>query len=157
MMFNAFQHHRALDAIKSEVKKLQLATTRIRALPKLASSTSWKGIAINKNLLVFEVTTPLFKTSEIRLIKSYPLFLPDALPEYVKKSPTLLRDFKIFTWFSGGYLILVNSLPLIIADGRFLYDDNSSIALWGIQFLPDKPHVNKFDYLTVEQVDHEHM
>ncbi len=151
MTFHVFQHHRALAAIRSEVKKQQLVATKIRALPKIASSTSWKGIAINNRLLVFEVITPLFKTTEIKFIKNYPLFLPDALPEYVKKSPTLLSDFKIFIWFSEGYLILVKTFPLLIADGRFLYDENFSISLWGIQFLPNRAHVKAIHDIEVDK------
>ncbi len=151
MLFNTFQHHRAMTAVHGELAKLQLNTKKVRVFPKLLSSTLWRGIALTTNrLYIIDASTPLFKESSSQFMKSYPLFSSLELPDYVKDSPSLSRDFIIFNWFTDSYLIVVNHKPLLLADGRFLMDSDATIALWGIQFLSTQPHVNELNSLQIE-------
>ena len=150
-LFNGYQHQRAINAINTEIKQQHLTATKVRAFPLLASSINWYGMAMSTRFLVFDVETPLLKPAKSKLVKRYPLLLPDALPAFVKQSPTLLRDFHVFNWFSDGYLILVNKDPLIAADGRFLIRHEPDTALWGIKFLPNQQHVSNLVSLNLGQ------
>ncbi|QMT60849.1 metal-dependent hydrolase [Legionella sp. PC997] len=149
MLFNGFQHYRAMAAIQEELVRLQINSQKVRVFPQFLSSTSWRGIALTSNrLFIMNVETPIFKESRIPLIKNYPFSLSLKLPEYVKDSPSLLNDFRIFKWFTDNFLIVVNNKPLILADGRFL-DYDGTIALWSIQFLSTQPHVEMFYSLGI--------
>ncbi|WP_019218288.1 hypothetical protein [Legionella tunisiensis] len=97
-----------------------------------------------------DIATPLNKESQVIYSAHYPLFFPADLPDYVKHSSSQLRDFTIFDWFADGYLIPVTWQPLTIADGRYLMDDNLSLALWGIRFLPNRPHVVALNFIELE-------
>ncbi len=151
LVLNVLQHHRAIHAIHNEASNKQWPLTKIEAYPKLASSTAWRGIAQLKQryALIFDIDVPLLKATTITLRRIYPLYSAEKLPLFVKDSPTLLNDFKIFNWFSDGYLIQNKQNTLSLADGRFLSDRNPSIALWNIQFLPGEKHVKKLNFLPI--------
>ncbi|HHT0591945.1 TPA: metal-dependent hydrolase [Legionella anisa] len=150
MLFNIAQHYRAMAAFHDELAKLQLNAKKVGVFPKFLSSTLWRGIALaNNRLYIIDASAPLFKKSSSQFIRSFPHFSSQELPDYVKNSPTLLRDFTLFNWFTDNYLIFVNNKPLVLADGRFLMDANATIALWGIQFLPSQPHVNKLNSIHI--------
>lgn len=150
LAFNIFQHQRALTAVRTELAKLGVNPMKVRAFPQLLSSTAWRGIALNANHLeIIDVLTPLNKESKTQLKQSYPSFSYQELPDYVSDSPSLLRDFKLFNWFTDNYLITVNNNPLLLADGRFLVDSNAAIALWSIQFLPTQKHVKELSFLRI--------
>lgn len=151
LLFNFVQHQRALEAAKIYLKSQPAKMANLRVYPKVASSTAWRGIVrLNKKLLIMNIATPLNQQSKVTSSVSYPLFLPEDLPAYVKKSASQLRDFTIFSWFTDGYLIPVSQQPLTIADGRYLMDDNLRLALWGIRFLPRHPHVIALNYIYLE-------
>ncbi|MCW8398072.1 metal-dependent hydrolase [Legionella sp. PATHC038] len=155
MLFNIEQHYRAMTAVRDELAQLGVSTDKARVFPMLLSSTQWRGIALNKNrLYLINVSTPLLKESRSQLVTSYRAFSYQKLPEYVKNSSSLMRDFIIFNWFTDNYLITVNNKPLLLADGRFLLDNNAAIALWSILFVANQPHVNEFHFLRIANYKH---
>ncbi|MBN9228489.1 MULTISPECIES: metal-dependent hydrolase [Legionella] len=151
MLFHIVQHQRAMSAFRGELAKLRLNIKKVRVFPKLLSSTQWRGIALNTDrIYIIDASIPLFNASKSQLIASYPAFSYPKLPGYIKGSPTLLSDFTIFNWFTDNYLITVHNNPLLLADGRFLTDNNATIALWSIQFLATQPHVNELNFLRID-------
>lgn len=151
LLFNLVQHQRALEAAQIYLNNQPNKVSKLRVYPKVASSTAWRGVArLNKHLLIMDIITPLSEQAKVTYSANYPLFLPADLPTYVKKSSSLLRDFTIFNWFSDGYLIPVTQQPLTLADGRYLMDDNLRLALWGIRFLPNRPHVVGLNFIYLE-------
>lgn len=152
MLFNTAQHYRAMTAVHDRLVKLQLNVKKVGVFPKFLSSTLWRGIALaNNRLYVIDASTPLFKKSSSQFMRSFPHFSSQELPDYVKGSPSLLRDFRIFNWFTDNYLIFVHNKPLLLADGRFLTDAEATIALWGILFLPAKSHVKELNSIPLER------
>ncbi|WP_412757747.1 metal-dependent hydrolase [Legionella bozemanae] len=152
MLFNTAQHYRAMTAVHDELVKLQLNVKKVGVFPKFLSSTLWRGIALaNNRLYVIDASTPLFKKPSSQFMRSFPHFSSQELPDYIKNSPSLLRDFIIFNWFTDNYLIFVHNKPLLLADGRFLTDADATIALWGILFLPAKPHVKELNSIPLER------
>ncbi|VEB38702.1 metal-dependent hydrolase [Legionella cherrii] len=150
MLFNIEQHYRAMTAVREKLAQLGVSTDKARVFPMLLSSTQWRGIALNKKrLYLINVSTPLLKESRSQLVASYPAFSYQKLPEYVKNSSSLMRDFIIFNWFTDNYLVTVNNNPLLLADGRFLVDNNATIALWSMLFLANQPHVEEFHFLRI--------
>ena len=150
MLFNGFQHYRAMTAVQNELAKRQINTQKVRVFPQLLSSTSWRGIALTSNhVYMINAETPLFNVSRIPFVKSFPFFLSQKLPNYVKESSSLMNDFTIFNWFTDSFLIKVNNKPLVLADGRFL-DYDGTLALWSIQFLSTQPHVETFYSLRID-------
>lgn len=150
LSFKTFQHHRALSALQSHASSFHWKMLRPRVYPTLASSTLWNGVAhVNSELYAMEIVTPLTQAARLLSVKNYPSFEPKNLPDYIKKSPSLARDFAIFNWFSDGYLIKVNDFPLAVVDARFLMHDNPSEALWGIRFSPERKHVDQFSNIKL--------
>ncbi|STY29847.1 membrane-bound metal-dependent hydrolase [Legionella wadsworthii] len=146
MLFNTYQHHRAMEAVESKLTQMRLKTREVRVFPKLLSSTAWRGIGkAENNIYIIDAYTPLFKKYNSKFVNSYPSFSPSDLPASIKSSPTLMKDFAIFNWFTDYYLIIANRQPLVLVDGRFLLDSDATIGLWGIEFLPRQPHVRELD------------
>lgn len=140
LSLNIFQHQRVYQAILAYAETRAWDITALRTFPKFASTTQWRGLGIvNHQLVLMDISA--FLKPAVSNVRFYPLFSTAALPDYVKNSPTLFQDFQIFHWFSDGYLVLVNSNPLIVSDGLFLNDRKPAHSLWSIQFLPDHKHV----------------
>ncbi|KTC86083.1 MULTISPECIES: metal-dependent hydrolase [Legionella] len=150
-LFNTVQHYRALSTMQTYLAQAHLSVKRVRAFPYLASSTLWRDAAeIDSQLHIADVKTPLTQSTELKPVGIFPLFQPSDLPSIVKDSPTQMRDFRIFYWFCDSYVILAQQLPLSLADGRYLINTNPTISLWGIQFLPDQPHVTTLSFIKLE-------
>lgn len=148
MGFNMVQQQRAIETMKRYAAQQGWVINHWRVFPKLASSLFWRGLIQSQNTLrVMDITTPPFRHSELKLVQEYPLFTAAQLPSYVNHSPTLLRDYRLFDWFTNGYMIGMNPDKLILADGRFLMDENSRLSLWGVAFIPDKPHIKRLNFI----------
>lgn len=149
-LFNIVQHHRAMTLVQQQLVQLGVKPEQVRALPKFLSSTQWRGISFdNDHVYVIDVSTPLFRNSYPQLSKKYRHFTQADLPDYVKKSPTLLNDFFIFNWFTDGFLIEANQTPLLLSDGRFLTDNKAELSIWSIQFSPKQKHVQRITTLPI--------
>lgn len=145
---NGVQHERALNQLDKYASKHQLHFDKMRAHPKLASSTQWLGIATaGTQFYAFNILTPLWHDAQINKVNQHVLFDSNLLSENVKKSPHLMQDLALFTWFSGNYLIVLKENPLTLGDGRFLLGKNASRVLWAIQFDPNKPHVDMSSWM----------
>ncbi|WED43456.1 metal-dependent hydrolase [Legionella cardiaca] len=151
LLFNTYQHHRAFLAVQSFAKQNHLRLEKLRVFPKMASSINWRAVARdNYRFVAFNVAVPLFRENNTSLIATYPMMQLAQLPQYVKKSPVLLDGVAIFNWFTDGYVILVKSPPLTLADGRFLMDDDPTISLWGLRFLDNPPRIIRISYIKLE-------
>ncbi|MBA2656556.1 MAG: metal-dependent hydrolase [Tatlockia sp.] len=151
LLFNSYQHSRAISASLSYGKQQNLQITRLRSFPFLLSSTYWRtAIDSNQQFYLADVHTPLSSNTKVKALGNYPKFLSTELPNYVKESPSLLQDFKIFNWFTEDSLILAGESPLTLVDGRYLIGEHPLIALWGIQFLPGKTHVDSLGFIKLE-------
>ncbi|KTD38855.1 integral membrane protein [Legionella nautarum] len=151
-LFNSVQHYRALSTMQTYLAAKYLSVKRLRAFPYLASSTLWRDAAeIDSQLYIADVKTPLTQSAQLKSVGIFPLFKASALPPFVRKSSTQLRDFRIFNWFCDGFVILAQAQPLTLADGRYLIDTNPTISLWGIQFVPGQRHVTTLSLIKLEE------
>ncbi|CDZ77723.1 hypothetical protein BN59_02013 [Legionella massiliensis] len=150
MLFNIYQHSRAMSVANTYAQEQHLATNEFRVFPYLASSTLWRSAIISNNqIYVADILTPLFKKNQLSSVGVFPLFRQQQLPAEVMQSHSQLHDFTIFNWFCDGYVILAHQNPLILVDGRYLINKNPTIALWGIQFVPGQPHVSSFSLIKL--------
>ncbi|MBA2709500.1 MAG: metal-dependent hydrolase [Tatlockia sp.] len=155
LLFNSFQHNRALAITESYSKENRIPISRARSFPFLLSSTHWRSVVeTNNGFFIADLYLPLMNKSEVTKVGKYPVFKKEDLPEFVKISPGQLRDYKIFDWFSEGFVIIAARQPLILVDGRYLVGENPAIALWGIQFVPGQPHVKSVSGVKVFSKDH---
>lgn len=150
LVFNTFQHQRAIDTIQEYATKNGIDLTRIRAMPELISSTYWRVIAKNKGCFNFsEVRTPLLKESTVIPVAEFLGFneaeLPYALTEKQK------QELIVFSWFTDNYMIVANKNPFILADGRYTLGLHPMYSLWGIELLPSQKHINKLSLIKINQ------
>lgn len=149
--FNAVQQQRVLATARTYAEKHHIEVKRIRAFPALASSTFWRLLLeTEQHFILMHAYAPVTQVSHARKIAEFPVFNRRKLPAYVKDSPTLLRDFKVFAWFTDGYLIAVHRNPLHLIDGRYLIGQEPPVALWGILFKPGQTHVERTQFITLE-------
>ncbi|KTD16803.1 metal-dependent hydrolase [Legionella jordanis] len=150
LLFNSLQHLRSLRAAELFVQQNHLGLHHLRVMPKLMSSLNWRGIGRSeRDFFAMDVSTPLLKRTTIQLKTHYPLMQAQYIPDYLRRSPTLMEDLGIFSWFSDYYSILVNKQPLVLADGRFLMDDRVNQALWSFAFLPNKTYAEEIRFLRI--------
>jgi len=152
LLFNIFQHHRALKSAHEYAKNHAMQWTRLRAIPWLMSSVHWRLVGQDTdNIFVADTHTPVYKHSTVYPLAHLPLFTSDQLPAYVTDSPTLTSDYNLFNWFTENYVVLASRNPLILGDGRFLYGDKTALfSLWGIRFNPAKVHINRVGLIKLE-------
>ena len=149
LVFNSIQHQRALQSMHAFATQQKLNLTSIRAMPELASSTNWRvNLKNNHCLIIAEAHTPISKRSFIMHMAQIPLFSNTDTQRF---TPGQQRDLAIFSWFSDDYVIVANQAPLILADGRYTIGNTPLYSLWGIEFLSKKEHVNKLNFIVLNE------
>lgn len=147
--FNIFQHQRAIEFASLYYQRLG-KIQKIRAIPELASSTKWRIIALIDNTIYSGVAyVPLWDIDQLKLGSKFSQFNQNDLPSNVIKSPTLMRDYQIFQWFTDGWLIKAPADKLIIADARYIVYDPAT-ALWGIGLDASQKHVTKHRFIQLD-------
>ena len=151
LLFNAYQHQRALDSMQSYAQTHQLKLNRVRAIPSLGSSTSWRVIAEQgKCLLIANVYTPLQGKNQLTIIAKSPIFSEDMLNFALSEGQK--RDLAIFTWFTDGYLVLADKNRLYLADGRYTFNDAYPIAsLWSIRLVPNAKQAVRTGTINIKE------
>ncbi|HRD70836.1 MAG TPA: metal-dependent hydrolase [Legionella sp.] len=143
LILNTLQHHRALISVTQYAQANQLSLKRIRAIPALASSTKWRIIARNGEcFLIADAIIPLAGKSKLIPIRQVPRFLGKATESF-SLTEGQQRDLAIYTWFTDDYLIIANTKPLVLIDGRYTWGVDPIIALWGIKLMPQQSQVIK--------------
>jgi inner membrane protein len=149
LSFNTYQHHQAIQ-LASQYFQQYGNISRIRAIPEMASSTKWRVVTLMNDTIYTAIAyVPIWGANQFKLTGKYPQFQQSELPNFVIKSPTLMHDFRIFAWFTDGWLIRVPSEGLIIADARYIFYQ-PPIALWGIGLNEKKLHVIKHRFIKLE-------
>jgi inner membrane protein len=145
LAFNAYQHHRAFITLKHNINT---PAQDIRLIPMLASSTHWRSLYKHDNFIqIAKITTPLFSAPKYHSMTKLALFNQKQLPYFVKHSKTLLNDYRIFNWFTDGYLHTTSQSPLQLIDARYLVTVRPLLALWGIEFNKGQKHIKKLRWI----------
>jgi inner membrane protein len=144
----AWQHHRAYAILKATSTH---KAKDIRIIPMLASSTTWRAMQkYNKQIEIYSINTPFFQKTSIKPMGTLSLFTKSDLPKFALASPSLTRDFEIFSWFTDGYLHANKKQPLQIIDTRYLVSVRPLLALWGIEFKPGEKHIKRLQWVRNE-------
>jgi len=88
-------------------------------------------------MLVFQSPYVVANTPGRVVSISVPLFVPSHLPVSIQQNAVLLHDFKVFNWFTDGYLAVISEEPLILADVRYLRSLHPLRPAWTIEFPTD--------------------
>jgi len=151
LCFNIMQHHRVISTVTTYAHEHHLNIKKLRSFPALASSTYWRVVFKNHDqFMLGDVHAYLTQPTQFKKIGAYSAFDEKKLPAYIKQSSSLLRDFKIFNWFTDGYLIATQKDPLLLVDGRYLIGQTKPRALWGILFLQGKEHIIKKRFIPLK-------
>ena len=131
VVVNLWQQHRAFVAVEKYTPLQHWHINKLRVFPDIASTTWWRAIALINNQQVFVVNlrVPLFAAPSIYAPETFPLFKQTHLPPYVAHTGEQLRDYRVFNWFTDGYLIKAQKNPLVLVDGRFLVGYKPTIGL----------------------------
>lgn len=153
---NAYQDKRAVADFIKYANTKNLTLTRVRALPYLASSTEFRGVAIHEqDVIIADIYRPFIGKGYVKIIAKMKLFSENKLPSYVIHSKTLREDYNIFTWFADDYVVSLCDNPLFLLDGRYLFGNSPLTALWGVEFQKGHKHVEKFVQVPVTRCPHE--
>lgn len=154
LLLNTIQHQRALDAIEEYAYQNDLKIKAVRVMPELASSTQWRAIIKQHQCsTIAEIATPLWGKSKVSARGNFPNLSDKYLPN--NRSKEQEEGLEIFSWFADQQVLIANTNPLILADGRYTVGDNPIYSLWGIQLLPKQTQVQKIQlpklYLNCDQ------
>jgi inner membrane protein len=137
LLFNTYQHQRAINTLKEYTLKQKVNLEHYRAMPYIGSSTLWRIIYQQNNCFVIaNIYTPLFGNNKTQFVTQVLRFneqeISFPLTDQQKK------DIAIFSWFSDDFLIVANTNPLLLADGRYTMNDHAPIETFvGIKVLPN--------------------
>lgn len=150
MSLSALQHFRSLSLLQHYIDTHAITTGSYRSIPSALNTIQWRGLVLEKNVVrIVDMKVPWFHRAEVTKVRRFKRFQADALPPNIQASETLQRDYAIFHWFTGGYLVETHSNPLTLADGRYIIGEKPPRSLWGVVFDPQKKHVQKVRFLAV--------
>lgn len=148
--FNAYLHHKASLAQDTLITKRGDISKNRRVMPLIFHPFIWRSLYRDANTIhVDNIGLHLMGNSHTVPVANLSLFKTNALPNYIKNSPSLMQDYAIFNWFSDGYLSNVSTNPLTLADARYIFGSPHPVALWGIRFVKDKPHIKPVRHLSL--------
>lgn len=148
--FNGYLHHKAKLVQKQLIAHREQSVREGRVMPIIFHPFIWRSLyTANQKIYVDNINIQFNTESTSIPITSLPLFHTKTLPPFVKKSPTLMYDYRVYKWFSDGYLTPVSLKPFILADARYIFGSPHPIALWGIRFLEQKPYVEPVYHLDL--------
>ena len=149
LILNIIQHQRAEALVQAYAEKKHLVFVKLRVLPNLASSTSWRALAYHdKKLYIFQLNVPIFSQGQIQNMAKLKAFKASQLPENIEQMGAQHRDYQVFRWFSDNYLVSVQDNPLIIVDGRYI-SGHPLYALWGILFKANQKHIERVGNIKI--------
>jgi inner membrane protein len=145
------QHERALQAAYDYGVQRYSMVNGLRALPGIGNSKRFRIIGYTANKLwVAKALVPWFAKNSIETLGLFSQVSSKDLPDFVASTGQQLRDFRVFAWFSEGYILTASKNPLILIDARFIREGKPLMALWGMQFIPGREHVKSVKNVHLE-------
>lgn len=152
LLFGTYQHQRATFIQKRLAEGRNQAIIRARVLPEFGNLWHFRSIYLSdKQIYLDRINTSWFQPAYAEKFFPVPLFTADMLPTTVTTNRLLLQDFRIFIWFTDGYLTAVNNSPLTTVDLRYVVGKKSLTAMWGIR-VPEneqRQHVRLLRWLPI--------
>jgi inner membrane protein len=151
LAYCAVQHERAIYAAEDDAVKQHWSLVNLRAIPQIGSTNDFRVLAyVADKIWVADAYVPWFNPNSIKTLGLFTSFSQSELPSYVATSGEQAQDFRIFVWFTDGFIIAAPITPLLLVDARFLRGQNPLVALWGIQFIPGQQHVKSVGNIPME-------
>lgn len=134
LLFGFYQHQRATFVQKLLAESRNQTIIRGRVVPELGNLWHFRSIYLSKKLIYLDrINTPWFQSAHAEKFFPVALFTRDMLPPSVTTNRLLMQDFRIFFWFTDGYMTAVNATPLTTVDLRYVIGKKSLTAMWGIR------------------------
>lgn len=135
--FGYWQHARALSLQQQLAKTRHQVIVKGRAMPEMGHLLGFRSIYIaDDDIYLDDLQTPIFHSAYAVSGTLAPLYRQQDLPKKIKNNPVLLYDFKVFNWFSDGFISALSYQPLVIGDMRYVRMLNPLQVAWAIEF-PD--------------------
>jgi inner membrane protein len=152
LAFNAYLHHSAMSTQETMLKNESVSINNRRVMPILFHPFLWRSLYRDNNQITLaNIKVNLFNPNTYHPLLTPPLFKKNQLPLFVKQSQTLRHDYRIFDWFSDGYLTLAKQKPLTLADARYIFGSIHPTALWGIRFMRNKPYIKRVRHIKLQR------
>lgn len=135
MGFRYFGHQHALSLQSSLITQRAHTAIKRRALPMVGQPFHWKSLyRTDDKIWVDLLSISPTQKPRIQTGIQVPLMKAENLPERIKRSRLQMRDFRVFRWFSDGFITQTQDHPLIITDLRYIFGFHPPRYLWGIEF-----------------------
>lgn len=149
LTFVAHWHHQAALIQQKLIASRHQTASHTRVMPIYLSYYRWNSIYIaDDKIYVDRIDTLLTGRKQSHDGVVLPLFhaknLPPDLNEFQKK------NYRIFNWFSHGYVSAIHRSPLTLIDARYMLSLQPPVAAWGIQ-LGQKNSVNWLRNLSADE------
>ncbi len=134
MMLGVFQHHRAVNEVRTIAAQHAHLAKRVRAMPTIANVIVWRTLyEASDHYYVNAVAVPVFGQARVypgTVIKKLNMHndFPDIQPDSVHN-----HDVRRFRWFTENWLVTAPDRPDVIADLRYSSTVEGVTPLWGIK------------------------
>lgn len=139
MLFGIWQHHRASHIQDEIAERRGHQIERSRAIPMPLSLALWRSIySYNGRLYVDGIRVPYAGAAQVSEGRATEI----VMYRNQAKTSGVLRQLKIFDWFSDGYVAAVDNQGNILGDMRYSIGAESLTPLWGMEIDPTKDQAN---------------
>lgn len=132
-------HGRAVREIEATAHARGHVPERVDAFPSLATNLLWRTTYLDDGRIhVDEVRTPWLGSARSAPGGAISLLTEDDLPAAVRGDARTLEGFRVFRWFTDGWVARHPREPEVIGDLRYGPTLATTLPLWGIRLHPDR-------------------
>lgn len=131
------QEYRARQVLISLAKERGHTLKEFTLKPSFANLILWKSIYLHDGVYYVDALH-VFKSGKIFTGESIKKLDPKNDLPWLQEKTQQGKDLKRFAWFSQGYLALDPKNPYRVVDVRYSLLPQSTQAIWGIDFNPQK-------------------
>ena len=142
LVFGFVQRSRALAATRALAEARGHPIERIDAHPSPPANLVWRTTYLSGGTVYIQrVRAPWWSAATLTPGESARLVDESDLPQAVRDDPEALDGYRVFRWFSRGWVGQDPSDPQVLGDLRYGRSDTEATSMWGVRLQPgtDRP------------------
>lgn len=149
MGWGGLQKSRAVGAMEELADVRGHAPTRIDAFPSAFSNVAWRVVYMHEGTIhTGWVRTPWFGAAKMHPGGSVPVATEAGLPAAIRKDERTLEAFRVFQWFSRGWIAADPEVEGAYGDERYGLGIGETTSMWVIALDPESDQPVKFERRT---------
>lgn len=135
----AVQRSRAIDVQERLATSRGQPVSRGEVFPTVGNHLVWRSLYLAGDTIHADrIRVPWFGEGTVAPGTSVPLAEEHDLVPEARSSERIMRDFRRFRWFSGGWVARDPEDPSFIGDARYSMRRDAFEPVWGVRFHPGR-------------------